>query len=43
MPVCPAGRWAAVMPYIIPSKFLSEALPVSLLPGIPSPLFIQPP
>ena len=43
MPACPAGRWVPVMPHVIPSKVLSEALPASLLPRIPSPLFIQPP
>lgn len=41
--MCPAGRWAPVMPHVIPSKVLVEALPAPLFQGIPSPLFIQPP
>lgn len=41
--VCPAGRWAPEMPHIITSKVLLEALPTSLLWGIPSPVSIQQP
>ena len=42
--VCPVGRWwAPEMPHIITSKVLLEALPASLLWGIPSPLSIQQP